>query len=211
MLTAGTVVWPGVLTLHLCIGTTEKSSHADLTPGLISLQPTISHGKVWSLSSVGHEMPLARDPWLLRQMFWSHGPFHTHHGVSRWRGTTQSCWALSLVQCPSSRQCCLASTGARLGVSELVVSRSMHRPHNVWGVMPSDGKSCCAIWGTAMLHWVFKQLHNICGWGMCSCSVLRVHPQFNVKAATDNCSVGMSPENTPNFIDGLAIWHTAYP
>lgn len=36
MLTAGAVVWPGVSTLHLCTGTTEESSRADLTPGLIS-------------------------------------------------------------------------------------------------------------------------------------------------------------------------------
>lgn len=36
MLTAGAVVWPDVLMLHLCIGTTEEFPHADLTPGLIS-------------------------------------------------------------------------------------------------------------------------------------------------------------------------------
>lgn len=36
MLTAGAVVWPDVLTLHLCIGTTEEFSHAELAPGLIS-------------------------------------------------------------------------------------------------------------------------------------------------------------------------------
>lgn len=176
MLIADAVVWPGALTLHW--------HHRGVFPcrpytWLNFLQPTISHGKVWSLSSMGHEMPLAGDPWLLRQVFCGHGPSHSHDGVSGWRGTLRhaghSAWCSALAAGNAAWQA--LGPGWRFLSWWCPGTCTAHTVCEVW--CPPDGKSCCAIWGTAMPHWVLQQLHNICGWGMWYCSVLRVHQQFS--------------------------------
>lgn len=68
---------------------------------------------------------------------------------------------------------------------------------------PQDSKTCCATWGTAVLHWALKQLHEICGWGMRPYSVLRVNQQCNVNATTGNWNEDMSPKDTVIFIYDL--------
>lgn len=125
--------------------------------------------RVWRLSSVGHEMPPAGDPWLLRQLVCNHGPFCPCHGVSRLMGISWVCWPCSLVQWLCSRRAAWQVWRQVWGTwdgggQEHVCEVSSQVLLRAW--CPQDSKPCCAIWGTAMLHSVLKELHNICGWGM---------------------------------------------
>lgn len=151
---------------------------------------------------MGHEMPLAGDHGCWGRCFivmvHSTPIIEFPGGGAPLRHPGHSVWYSDLAACNAWQA---VGPGWRFLIWWCPGACTVHTVCEVW--CPPDGKSCCATWGTAMLRWMLKHLHSICGWGMWSCSVLRVHQQFSVNAASGNCSAGMSPENTINLFSYL--------